>query len=269
MHKFVSSDGTVINYGDSGSGFPLVFIHGWMMSGAVWKYQFPLSGSYRVITPDLRGHGNSGASLFSYAACSDDLVELFNHLSLDSAILVGWSMGSQILLDSWPKLKERVAASLLVSGTPRFCSGVEYPHGLSVAETRSMKARLLRNFERTAGDFFKGMFAPGELDQSGYLEIARNVIGRLPSTAVALSALDELILSDFRIELQNISVPVLLLHGSADLICPASASRYMLERLKRAEMKIFEGSGHAPFLTRAVEFNTIVHNFAREIYGRD
>lgn len=269
MPRFIASDGTVINYGDIGSGPPLVFIHGWMMSSAVWKYQYPLSNYFRFITPDLRGHGTSSGALFSYPACRDDLVDLFDHLSLENVTLVGWSMGSQILLYSWPRLMKRVAALVLVSGTPCFCSHGEYRHGLAVAEVRSMAARLRRNFARTAGEFFKGMFAPGEIGPARYSEIARDVSGILPSTDVAFTALDALIQTDLRNELDHVSTPALLLHGSEDVICPVSASRFMSEKLRSARMAVFEGSGHAPFLSSDLEFNRIVQEFAQEVYGRD
>jgi len=263
MLRFTASDGSIICFRDIGSGPPLVFLHGWMMSGAVWNYQSPLSGSFRVITPDLRGHGDSRASFFSYPACRNDLVNLFDYLSLENVTLVGWSMGAQIAIYSWPELRERVAALVLVSGTPRFCSEGEYRHGVPVAEVRTMRARLVRSFERTAGEFFKGMFAPGELSQTRYAEIARNVSGRLPSRDIALAALDSLIHTDLSEELQNIRTSSLLLHGDADKICPVAASRFMQEKLCEAKMKIFDGSGHAPFLSRDAEFNRIVQEFAQ------
>ncbi len=268
MPCFVTSGGNIINFGDIGKGTPLLFIHGWMMSGAVWEYQLTLSESFRVITPDLRGHGYSADAPFSYAACRDDLVELVEYLSLDRAVMIGWSMGAQILLSSFSKLKKRVAAILLVSGTPCFCANGDYQYGVPVAEVRALKVLLRQNLEQTAEDFFNRMFTYQEISLPELPDILRKIKAGLPSKAVAMAALDELIRSDLCNILPDISTPVLLLHGDEDLICPSSASYFMLEKLTKAEIRIFEGSGHAPFLTRAPEFNRVVQDLATENYVR-
>ncbi len=59
---FVEREGIKIQYQDTGQGRPLVFVHGWAMSGVVWRFQSELADRYRLITMDLRGHGQSSAS---------------------------------------------------------------------------------------------------------------------------------------------------------------------------------------------------------------
>ncbi|MGA2150913.1 MAG: alpha/beta fold hydrolase, partial [Geobacteraceae bacterium] len=76
--------------------------------------------------------------------------------------------------------------------------------------------------------------------------------------------------TDIREKLPAIDRPVLLIHGSADTICPPSVARYLAERLPDARLVMLDGAGHAPFLSRPDEFNAILRKFLQEeVYGRD
>ena len=93
MSTIKTRDGTEIFYKDWGSGQPIVFSHGWPLSGEAWDAQMMFFGErgYRVIAHDRRGHGRStqtwtGNDMDTYA---DDLAALMDHLDLNDAILVG------------------------------------------------------------------------------------------------------------------------------------------------------------------------------------
>jgi pimeloyl-[acyl-carrier protein] methyl ester esterase len=269
MEQLTTSAGVQISYRDFGTGRPLIFMHGWLMSQRVWEYQAPLAETFRVIMPDLRGHGMSVGGEFSYDGCVADLQELIGFLGLEKAVVVGWSMGAQLALRLCKSLCHRIAGLVLVGGTPLFCSAEGYLHGVPPAEARSMALVLRKNFTRTAGDFFRGMFSAEELEHNDIAGLARTVVGRLPEPSVALAALDELVRTDLRGLLPEIDVPVLLMHGDADRICLPGAADYLRASLSDARLHVFTGSGHAPFLTRCAEFNTLLSAFAGEIYGAD
>jgi len=91
----------------------------------------------------------------------------------------------------------------------------------------------------------------------------------MPEPALALSALIELIRSDLRAALPDISIPVLLVHGGADHICLPGAAIYMHDNLPNSRLEIFPGIGHAPFLTRPSEVNALLTDFARAAYDRN
>lgn len=268
-----SRDGAKIYYEESGVGQPLVFVHGWAMSGRVWHFQQKLADSHRLIVMDLRGHGHSstavdGYSLGNFAA---DVVALCEQLDLVGAILVGWSMGAQVVLQAFPDLKQHLTGLVLVGGTPRFSAAQGYPHGLPPAEVKGMLLRLKRDYQKTMGDFFRGMFAEGELDHEQYQRIVHEVVlkGRSPEPEAALKSLQILAEADLRPNLGQIDCPVLLVHGSKDTICIPAASTYMAGELPRARLHIIEGSGHAPFIARPAEFNSMVRGFLRDLNGRD
>ena len=84
-------------YQDMGSGHPIILIHGWPLTHAMWEYQFmPLThNGYRVISYDRRGFGMSDqpAEGYDYNTLADDLKGLIDGLELDNVTLVGFSMG--------------------------------------------------------------------------------------------------------------------------------------------------------------------------------
>lgn len=232
-------------------------------------YQAPLADSFRVVTPDLRGHGNSTGAEFSYSGCVADLVELLNHLGMEKTIVVGWSMGAQIALQAWPLLRDRLAALVLVGGTPHFCAGDGYEHGVPYAEARGMALRLRSSFIRTADGFYRGMFSIEDQRGTDINAMAKSIVSRLPQLPVALAALDELVNADLRALLADIAVPVLLVHGESDRICLPGAARYMHAQLPDSRLQLFPGVGHAPFIVRQAEFNAQLTAFARGVYEAD
>jgi len=102
MSNFITSDGIRLYYEEKGEGKPIVFIHGWTADHTVFNPQVEaLSSEFKVVTYDLRGHGESdrpdkGLTLKRFAT---DLRELIEHLNLNDVIVVGWSMGSSIIFE--------------------------------------------------------------------------------------------------------------------------------------------------------------------------
>lgn len=262
-----AKDGATISFSDKGSGPAVLFLHGWMMSKKVWHFQLPLSSKLRIISLDLRGHGRSDATDFSYAACLNDIETLLDYLAVEKVMVVGWSMGSQLAIMAYPLLKERISGLILVGGTPRFCSAADYPGGLPLNEARGMAIRIKRDYRGTSGQFFTNMFTEAENAFSDLRDIASRTVATLPSLRVALAALHELIDTDLRQLLPDTNIPVHLLHGAEDSICPLEAAEYMAGHLPRASMKIFPFSGHAPFMSAADMFNAEVSGFARTVNG--
>ncbi|GFO61583.1 O-methylpimelyl-ACP methylesterase [Geomonas silvestris] len=256
--------GVSLHYDEIGSGRPVVFVHGWAMSGRVWRFQHSLAQSFRLVLLDQRGHGHSSAgSGYGLADFSGDLVSFVEQLDLRDVVLVGWSMGVQVALEAFPKLRDRLAGVVLVGGTPRFTSCDGYPHGKPPVEVKGLGLRLRRDYQKTMGDFFRGMFAEAEMDAAQYQRIVHEIVmgGKSPDHEAAQLALQILSSADLREGLCGIDRPVLLVHGAEDGICPVGASQYMAERLPQAELKVMEGCGHAPFMTRPQEFNRVLQDF--------
>ena len=257
-------DGLSLHYQEIGSGPPVVFLHGWAMSGRVWRFQQQLTDDRRLIFLDQRGHGQSATgTAYTINDFAGDLAAFFEHLELEGVVLVGWSMGVQVALQAFPALRARLAGLVLVGGTPRFTTTDDYPHGQPAVEVKGLTLRLRRDYQKTMGEFFKSMFAEGEMDGAQYQRIVHEVVmgGRSPDQEAAKQALQILSQADLRDRLHQVDRPVLLIHGELDSICPAAASAYMAQRLPMGSLNIMHGCGHAPFMTRPEQFNDLLRAF--------
>jgi pimeloyl-ACP methyl ester esterase len=263
-----TSAGVNIYYEEMGEGRPLVMLHGWGGSGRLWRSQQELADSFRLVIPDLRGHGLSSAPAegFSVEELVSDIVTLFERLGLTDAILLAWSLGSQVALAAFPLLRERLSGLVLVGATARFTATDGYPNGLPANDIRGIGLRLQRNYKKTMGEFFRSMFAEGELTPDQEERISREILadGRLPEPKAAHAALDILASTDLRDRLRLIDCPVLLIHGSADAVCPPGAARFLVERIPDARLVELAGAGHAPPLSRPGQFNALLREFLQK-----
>lgn len=268
MPDIKTSDGTLrLAYEDAGAGPTILFVHGWAMSGRVWRYQREaLTTGHRVISLDLRGHGASpppdaGPTLDDFAA---DIETILTRLDLNEVTLVAWSMGVSAALRAFPAVRERLAGLMFVGGTPRFTAGDGFPHGLPPEEARGMALRLRRNYGRTMEEFFRGLFAAEEVDDGRYRQIVQDIVkgAPLPEPRTAIRSLESLATADLRHLLAAVDRPTLLVHGRSDRTCLPEASRFMADRIAGARLELLPGLGHAPFLSRPELFNRLLREFA-------
>lgn len=270
MPWYNNRHGDSLWYEECGSGPAIVLIHGWCMSSAVWQFQLEnLSRSFRVIAPDLRGHGRSIPSSDGY--CIDiyvaDIAELYRQLDLNETLLVGWSLGAQIVLQSFAMLREKVAGVGLISGTPRFTATADFPCALGAIEADGMAVKLRRNTARALEGFVNRMFAPEELDNPTLSARIIDLLAAIPvpEAGIALQSLQALVEADMRSMLPGIDVPTLIINGDRDLICLPGASAYMAQIIVHCQQVVMPGCGHAPFLTRSGAFDTALTDFRRRI----
>lgn len=273
MPQLTTAGGVTLHYEEVGSGLPVVLVHGWAMSGRVWAFQRELGAVCRLITLDLRGHGASSAPATGYAFTdfAADIVALFDHLELRRAVLLGWSLGAQAVLEAERAVRDRLAALVLVGGTPKFTAGEDWPHGLPATEVRGLGLRLKRHYDGALGEFFQRMFVAGELSPADNQRLVSEIVmnRRHPDPTAVAAALTTLADGDQRRLLAEITCPALVLHGDRDPICLPGAGRALAEGLPAGRLATFPGVGHAPFLSRPEQFNRQLCDFLREVAGRD
>ncbi|MRR52980.1 MAG: alpha/beta hydrolase [Deltaproteobacteria bacterium] len=272
MPFITTSDQVKLYYEEVGAGKPLLFVHGWSLSSQIWSRQKEYFASrYRCIVFDLRGHGRSQPSCSGYGieALAADVTLLFDHLELAAVTLFGWSLGSLVALAAYPAVRDRLTSLVLVSGTAKYCSAADYPHGLPPKEPRSLSLLLRRNPRKALDGFLQRMFFSEEQSERGFKELAREVLPKLPVSAetVLVPVLQTLETADMRSVLATITEPALLVHGDRDVICPADASRFMAGQISGAHCTILAGAGHAPMYSRPREFNSVIDEFLEKIYG--
>ncbi len=266
MSWFEDGAGGRLWYEDHGTGMPIVFIHGWCMSSAVWQLQCEgLSDSFRIITLDLRGHGHSPPHKdgFNLNGCAEDVVGLLKYLDLYDVIIAGWSLGATIAIVASQLCKEHLSGLVLISGTPRFVSSPDFPYGLSQAESEGMAKKVQRNIRRAIDGFVTRMLASGEVYSDGTRTLLSSI--PVPSAEVALQALTSLVDADVRDQLTMIDCPTLILHGDNDVICRPEASTFMVRQIPKSRQVVFSGCGHVPFLTQRSGFNMTLESFGRRV----
>jgi pimeloyl-[acyl-carrier protein] methyl ester esterase len=266
MPWYTGSGGQRLWYEERGTGRPLVLLHGWCMSSAVWKDQLEgLSGMCRVIAVDLRGHGQSPVPEdgFSAAGCRADLAGLFAALDLRCALLAGWSLGSMVALDAFPDIRDRLSGLVLVAATPRFTTCDGYPHGLSPREVDGMSEKLGRSMRRALEGFTGLMFTAGERDDRTVFAGVQELLSGLPlpEPAVARQGLAMLAGTDLRGRLPMVDLPTMVLNGDSDRICLPQASDFLARQISSSQHVVFAGCGHAPFLTQVSRFNRCIGEF--------
>lgn len=262
---FQLPDGRRVAWREAGAGPPLVLVHGWSGSSAVFTEAMEeFSRDFRVLAPDLRGHGSSDAGEgYALGDLAADLFTWMDALDLRDASLLGWSLGGQAVMAAFPSLRPRVRRLLLVGTTPRFTAGEGWIHGLPEGQVKAMARDLRRNYLKTMGDFFALQFAGEEIPRVRYREIVEFAVrgGRLPDPGVALASLETLRVADQRRQIEGVDAPVLVVHGDGDRIVPPGAGAFLASHLPNAKLATVAGAGHAPFLSRPQEVFQLWRDF--------
>jgi pimeloyl-ACP methyl ester carboxylesterase len=274
MPTFTTDDGVALAYEDSGGeGTPLVMLHGWGQTQAMFRHQLTnLGKNRRVITYDHRGHGVSEKPHHGYriARLAQDFEQLLNHLGLDHADALGWSMGASVLwsyLDnhgsgrvrrliivdqpaavaavSWMSKEEQTNSGAIfdVAGLLELCSDLNGPDGPQVCEA-----------------FVKSMFS-GDTDPEVWNFVAQEIKSTPAYAGVPL--LFDHCAQDWRDVLPRIDIPALVIGCDGSHVHPES-QRYTANRIPNAQLHIFpttEANSHFMFLENPRAFNAVVDRF--------
>lgn len=243
----------------------IIFIHGFPFNKNMWDKQVEgLNGSYRIITYDIRGHGNSdtGIQALSIDLFANDLICFMDILNINKTSLCALSMGGYIALNAIQKHPERFTA-LVLADTQCVADSTK-------AKEKRMKAIdniINYGVEKYAEDSVKNLFAPVSLDtKSVEIEGVKEMIittsvGSLCSTLLALSQRNETCST-----LSEINVPVLIIVGEEDKITPPPASQFMHQKINNSVLHIIKHTGHLCCLENPEEFNEQLNSFLERVY---
>jgi len=252
--SFKLPDGRILTWYECGEGRPLVLLHGWAMSAAVFNEMAEsLAVDFRLLIPDLPGHGKSSpAAENDLAVISVDLACWLAAVERSPVTLAGWSLGGMLALQiAYQKLLP-IDRLILVGTTPRFTLDDDWAFGLPAGQVHALARNLKRRFEPTLADFFALAFSGEDISPARLREIRNFAVKRspIPDREAALGLLDLLARQDQREILSAIKLPVLVLHGDQDQIAPLAAGQYLSEKLPDGQLVKFSGIGHAPFLSQ-------------------
>jgi non-heme chloroperoxidase len=270
MPTITVKDGAQIYYKDWGAGQPIVFSHGWPLSGDGWDAQMLFFGQrgYRVIAHDRRGHGRSsqtwdGNEMNTY---SDDLAALFETLDLKSVILVGHSTGGgEVARYLGRHGTKRVAKAVLIGAVPPLMLKTEKnPGGLPIAVFDSIRAGVAADRSQFYKELtlpFYGYNRPGAKISEGIREHwwLQAMLGGIKAHYDCIKAFSE---TDFTEDLKKTDIPVLVMHGDDDQIVPIGAAGLLSAKiLKHATLKVYPGFPHGMATTHHDVINADLLSF--------
>ena len=267
-----NSAGIEIYYEDHGAGQPVVLIHGYPLSGRAWDKQVPalLDAGYRVITYDRRGFGQSSqpAAGYDYDTFAADLHALLEHLDLRDAILAGHSMGTGEVTRYLGRYgSARVAKGVLVAPIPPYLlQAPGNPGGVPQSLFDGFAAAARADTPAWMKGFLENFYNYDTLAGTLVSEQAFQASWNLAVTASAAAAVACIATwaTDFRADLPDIDVPVLIIQGDADRVLPLDKTGKRLPGLlKDVQLVVVEGGPHAIPWTHAAQVNTALLEFLR------
>jgi 3-oxoadipate enol-lactonase len=262
MKRLQTADATLY-YQLSGSGPDLVLLHPFPLNHHFWdEVVSRLSDRYRVITPDLRGHGqselgNGPATMEKHAA---DLLRLCEAEGVDKAVFVGVSIGGYILFEFWRRHRERIAG-LVLSNTR------------ASAETEESRANRLRIADQVLSEGTEPFIADmlGKLigsttrtERPDVVEAARRMMQSMSPEDIAGVQRGMADRPDSVDTLSTIDVPALVIAGEED-IPPLSAAELMRDRIAGSTLHVIPRAGHYAAMERPKEYAALIQHFAEKI----
>jgi non-heme chloroperoxidase len=273
MSTLTTQDGTEIYYRDWGTGQPIVFSHGWPLSGDAFEDQmfFLTSRGYRCIAHDRRGHGRSsqpwqGNDLDTYA---DDLAELVESLDLKNAIHVGHSTGGgEVARYIGRHGTKRVAKAVLIGAIPPLMlKTAANPGGLPIEVFDGIRHGVVTDRSQFFKDLslpFYGYNRPGAKVSEGVRDSfwLLGMMAGFPASYFCIKAFSE---TDLTEDLKKFDVPTLILHGDDDQIVPIGASAHLSAKLvPHAILKVYPGAPHGMCTTAKDKVNEDLLAFIKQ-----
>lgn len=247
-----------------GAGRPVVLIHGWPLSGASWSEQIDAlrDAGHRVIAYDRRGFGRSDKpdGGYDYDTLADDLARLLDELDLRDVTLVGFSMGGgEVARYVARHGEERLRSVVFAAAVPPYLLQTEdNPDG---PLTEDLAAELEQGL-RSDRDAFFDEFTTQFFSVDGTLKVTEEqrqeavALCRQSDETAALATMEAWGTTDLRSDLEQVTVPTLVLHGSADATVPFEGSgRRTHEAIAGSELVVVDGAPHGLNVSHAEEFN--------------
>ncbi|WP_030871596.1 alpha/beta fold hydrolase [Streptomyces sp. NRRL S-37] len=268
LRFFPSADGDLA-YLDTGSGDPVVLLHSGFADHRVFDAQIPaLAAGYRVIAPDVRGHGASANATTPFR-WADDLAALLRHLDTGPAVLVGVSMGGAIATDTvleYPELVRAVVACGAATSDFRYTDPwvrqvlAEQAAALGAGDVEGWLTAFLR-------------YVPGEHRTAAGID--PDILGRLRGMALGTLAKHTPDEEDHHVPMTGtwarvpkVDVPVLTVNGALDAPDLIAEAERFARTVRDGRSVIVDGTAHYPNLERPEELNKILLDFLGSLRAR-
>jgi pimeloyl-ACP methyl ester carboxylesterase len=253
--------GIEMAYDDEGAGPSVLLLHGYPFNRSLWREQAEfLSERYRVITPDLRGLGETGRADEAAATMDEmarDVAALLEHLDVRRAVVGGLSMGGYVALAFYRRFPLRARALVLSDTRPQSDTD-------EARRNRAEQAQTILNdgMEAIADGFLTKVLTPATL--AGRPAVVARVRRMITSTdphgaAAALHGMAAR--TDHTDFLPLILAPALIVVGSEDKLTPPEDAELMHREIRGSRLEIIEGAAHVSNIEQPAQFNRALADF--------
>jgi pimeloyl-ACP methyl ester carboxylesterase len=253
-------------YADEGPGPVVVLLHGFPLSRAMWVDQLAGIGStYRVIAPDLRGHGDSPVpeGVYTMDAMADDVVELLETLEIGGPVVVGGlSMGGYVALSLAARYPTRVRALMLMDTK----AAADTPEAAATREATAQAVIEADSAAAVVDAMILRLFSKMTLEQRPErVEPLRDVMRRTAPRGIAGALRGMAARPDRRDVLPKLVFPTLVIVGDQDVITPVADARSMADALPNARLEVIAGAGHMAPYENPADANAVILRFLRSL----
>ena len=243
-----------------GEGPPVMLLHAFPAHHGLWlPAAQALINRYRVILPDLRGHGESGvgdgpATMEKHAS---DLVRVLDHASVRRAVMAGVSLGGYVFFEFWRRYRERVAAVILCDTKAQS----------DTAEGRAGRLKSADDvMERGTEPFVESMipklFGKTSLNtRPDLVDEARRMMMKMSPAAISAVQRGMAERPDSAATLHSINVPALVVVGEEDTLSTLSDAEFMRGKLVGSQLKVIPRAGHYAVWEQPAAVGSVVRQF--------
>ena len=249
-----------ISYKELGSGPPVIFLHGIGGNHSNWyDQQSHISDRFTAIAWDARGYGDSDDYIgpLNFSDFGEDLIRLLDSRNIDKAHFVGLSMGARILIDFFPKYRNRVATLVL-------CNCFFDYKILSINKQkefinlRQKPLKMGKTLEEIAPKLIDSLVGPNctkEARNKLYKSFLKIHISSY------LKTIAETITYNASSNLSKFDVPTQLIYAEYDKLTPVSIGKMAQKKILNSSLNIIKNAGHLSNIEQPDAFNTIINNF--------
>lgn len=272
MVELELEDGTIW-YETSGDGPPLVFVHGGWMDGTAWEPQVDhFADDYRVVTIDVRGHGQTGVTdpdSYSIGLFTDDLEALLSELEIEQPILCGLSLGSMVVQEYLDRHPDDATGAIL-GGAVRSMPPVDVPSGLKSFWSPLPALSASLSLSGSEGTFRSMLYSIQATTGERWLSVDPEV------RAAAIEQVGNVSSSEFRKifgalyrydppELTGVETPTLVVHGDQEAPLVKRQGRQIVSEVAVGAQLELPDSGHLVNQDRPRAFNRATADFLEDL----
>jgi sigma-B regulation protein RsbQ len=246
---------------------PMLFAHGFGCSQEMWRHVVPsFQDDHQIVLFDHVGAGGSdlGAydrrkydSLHGYA---DDILDIVEALDLHDVVFVGHSVSAMMGVLAAARDSSRFGALVLVGPSPRYIDDEGYRGGFERSDIDGLLDTLDANYLGWSSTMAPLIVGNADRPQLGE-ELTDSFCRTDPDIASHFARVT--FLSDNRRDLDEVSVPTLVVQCRDDVIAPTSVGEYVHERIPGSVLALLDASGHCPNLSDPDKLVTVIRDFLR------